>query len=589
MKNEKQIPKDSSLKKGWKELAAAVGFCSAAALICGTASFYMVKAQYYEEHFFPNTEVNGVLVEGLTPKEAAVRILEGLSEYELTVQSRSGDEVIRGSEIGLQAECTDELKAIIREQNPYGWGKGLMSPKAYQISADPFFEEERLKKRTEELACFRGDLAVGPENARISDYIPGTGYEIIPEVQGQKLDGTKGYQAVEAAVKRLDTTVDLDAAGCYLAPEILSNDVLLEQRCAEKNRMIQTAVVYQFGENQEILDGEITHQWIQTGEDGSFYWEEQMIAQYVSDLASRYNTSGTSRYFQTSYGPTVKVSGPYGWKINEKEETDQLIKILEAGESQTREPVYAAKGASYSGADYGNTYAEVNLTAQHLFFYQDGKKVLESDFVSGNVRKNHTTPPGIFGLSYKQRDAVLKGEGYASPVDFWMPFHGGIGFHDASWRSSFGGSIYKTNGSHGCINMPYAKAEELYNLVYPNVPVICYNLEGTESKKAQGSSGTGASTPKPSQPSAPLQETTPVPPQNTETLGNQEMTPVPPTIPAPETGTDIPVITPAEPPKETLAETPAPGQTLPAAPSVPSGQGDGPVIIPVEESGEPQP
>ena len=101
MKNEKQIPKDSSLKKGWKELAAAVGFCSAAALICGTASFYMVKAQYYEEHFFPNTEVNGVLVEGLTPKEAAVRILEGLSEYELTVQSRSGDEVIRGSEIGL--------------------------------------------------------------------------------------------------------------------------------------------------------------------------------------------------------------------------------------------------------------------------------------------------------------------------------------------------------------------------------------------------------------------------------------------------------------------------------------------------------
>lgn len=184
---------------------------------------------------------------------------------------------------------------------------------------------------------------------------------------------------------------------------------------------------------------------------------------------------------------------------------------------------------------------------------------------------------------------MLKGEGYASPVDFWMPFHGDIGFHDASWRSSFGGSIYKTNGSHGCINMPYAKAEELYNLVYPNVPVICYNLEGTESKKAQGSSGTGASTPKPSQPSAPLQETTPVPPQNTETLGNQETTPVPPTIPAPETGTDIPVITPAEPPKETLAETPAPGQTLPAAPSVPSGQGDGPVIIPVEESGEPQP
>ncbi len=45
------------------------------------------------------------------------------------------------------------------------------------------------------------------------------------------------------------------------------------------------------------------------------------------------------------------------------------------------------------------------------------------------------------GLTYKQRDATLKGQGYASPVKFWMPFNGGIGFHDASWRNTFGGTI----------------------------------------------------------------------------------------------------------------------------------------------------
>ena len=112
----------------------------------------------------------------------------------------------------------------------------------------------------------------------------------------------------------------------------------------------------------------------------------------------------------------------------------------------TREPVYLQTAASHDGPDYGSTYAEVNLTAQHLIFYKDGQKVLESDFVSGNVSRGHTTPPGIFSITYKQRDAVLKGEGYASPVKFWMPFNGGIGFHDASWRSSFGGSIYKSGG-----------------------------------------------------------------------------------------------------------------------------------------------
>ena len=100
-----------------------------------------------------------------------------------------------------------------------------------------------------------------------------------------------------------------------------------------------------------------------------------------------------------------------------------------------REPVYLQTAASREGNDYGTTYAEVNLTAQHLFFYKDGKKILESDFVSGNQSKGYTTPPGLFSLTYKQRDSVLKGEGYASPVKFWMPFNGGIGFHDASWRN----------------------------------------------------------------------------------------------------------------------------------------------------------
>ena len=145
--------------------------------------------------------------------------------------------------------------------------------------------------------------------------------------------------------------------------------------------------------------------------------------------------------------------------------------------------------ASHDGPDYGSTYAEVNLTAQHLIFYKDGQKVLESDFVSGNVSRGHTTPPGIFSITYKQRDAVLKGEGYASPVKFWMPFNGGIGFHDASWRSSFGGSIYKSGGSHGCVNMPYDKAKELFENVYAGMPVICYDLPGTESKKSSHSSG----------------------------------------------------------------------------------------------------
>lgn len=156
------------------------------------------------------------------------------------------------------------------------------------------------------------------------------------------------------------------------------------------------------------------------------------------------------------------------------------------------QPVPGDKGVAWDSGNRGKCYQGAGLFAdsrkprraglwRHLCggepdgpasdFYKDGEKVLESDFVSGNVSRGHTTPPGIFSITYKQRDAVLKGEGYASPVKFWMPFNGGIGFHDASWRSSFGGSIYKSGGSHGCVNMPYDKAKELLIMCMRGCPL----------------------------------------------------------------------------------------------------------------------
>ena len=158
-----------------------------------------------------------------------------------------------------------------------------------------------------------------------------------------------------------------------------------------------------------------------------------------------------------------------------------------------------------------------------MFFYKDGEKILESDFVSGNVSRGHSTPPGIFALTYKQRDAVLKGEGYASPVKYWMPFNGGIGFHDASWRSSFGGSIYKSGGSHGCVNMPYAAAKQLFENVYAGMPVICYDLPGTESSKPSKASGTA---PAP-ETTAPLATAPAAPPAQTQPAQTQPGQPVP--------------------------------------------------------------
>lgn len=139
---------------------------------------------------------------------------------------------------------------------------------------------------------------------------------------------------------------------------------------------------------------------------------------------------------------------------------------------------------SHGKNDYGDSYVEINLTAQHMFLYKDGKLVIDSDFVSGNVSKNNATPTGAYGVTYTEKNATLRGENYETPVTYWMPFAGNVGMHDAYWRSKFGGSIYKYAGSHGCINLPPEVAKVVFENVKKNYPVLVYELPGTESTDA---------------------------------------------------------------------------------------------------------
>lgn len=247
------------------------------------------------------------------------------------------------------------------------------------------------------------------------------------------------------------------------------------------NRCREMAITYTIGDSQEVLDAATVCSWITGTQDGQIQVDQGKAAAYVQTLADKYNTAGTTRTFRTATGRDVSVSGPYGWKIDQAAETDALIGMIRTGQSQSREPQYSSAAASRTGADWGATYVEVDLSGQHVYMIKDGAQVWDAPCVTGNASKKYDTPPGIFSLTYKERDRVLRGakqaDGsyeYESPVSYWMPFNGGIGLHDANWRSDFGGSIYKTNGSHGCVNLPPAKAKALYDLVYKGMPVICY-------------------------------------------------------------------------------------------------------------------
>ena len=541
----------SRKKKSTVRMAAAVA--AAVVLLALTAAgVYIYKGQKYKEVFFQNTIVNGTDVSGMTVEEVKAVIASEIDGYTLTIKERGGESgQIAKDEIGLHSEFDGSLEKLLEEQEPLKWWSHRRKPSEYQIETMIAYDEELLKEKIDALACFSEERMKEPVNAYRSEYISGQGYTIIPEDQGSLLVKETVEKGITEAIMNLKEELSLEELDAYVKPEITSTDEELVKVTESLNRHVGVTVTYQFGENTEVLDGETTHDWVSVNADHTIGLDKEKVAAYVKSLASKYNTAYSKKTLKTSYGKTVTISGGfYGWRINQGAETDELYNIIRSGESQTREPVYSQKAASHGANDYGDTYVEINLTAQHLFFYKDGKLLVETDFVSGNQSKGYDTPAGAFPLTYKERNATLKGENYATPVSYWMPFNGNIGMHDADWRSSFGGTIYKTNGSHGCVNLPPAVAKVIYENISAGMPVLCYHLEGTGSKETSAVPKESAAQTAP--------ETTPAPTPAETTAA--ETAPSAPEIPkTPETSNPADTTTaPADVPETSPVETTTP-------------------------------
>ena len=481
-----------------KDLAVKIAaVCGGVVVLVGAVGggLYWHESLKYQTCFLPGTIVDGMDVTGKTASEVEDAITEQLKGYTLTINGREElSESITGESVGLYAEFDDTLEKAVAAQKPMDWGKYRFGKAVNEVNTDALlhYSSEMLDEAVAGLSCMDKENMREPQDARISDYDSATGsYTIIKEDEGTELLEDKVKEAVASAIMSLSESVNLEEQGCYLSPAVTSGDEALKTACESMNRYVGAKITYKFGDKAETLNGNEIHNWL-TVNGTSVGVSEAKAAEYVKNLASAYNTAYKPKTLKTSYGKNVTITtGSYGWKIDQTKETAALVSLIKNGEQTSREPEYSQKAASRSGNDYGNTYVEINLTAQHLYFYVDGKLLVQSDFVSGNAAKGWSTPAGAYALTYKQRNATLKGQGYATPVSYWMPFNGGIGLHDANWRKIFGGTIYKNKGSHGCINLPPAVAKTIYENISAGDPVLCYHLDGTESSSTGGTKKDG--------------------------------------------------------------------------------------------------
>lgn len=437
---------------------------------------YVSGTVYYKSHFFANTLINGVDYSNKSKNDVTQSIEENIQKYKLRIKGRDGlDFEIQGKNIDLLFNEQDEIIEILSAQKNYRWPIEIIKANEYCVTQQVEYSREKLYEILGKIDAFDRNKMIPPQNAEIGEYnSEKKKYEVIPAVNGNYIIRYKTYRKIENAINQLEEEIDLDENNCYRNALIKENSKSIQELLSQLDTFTSTEIVYIFGRDEVKIDGDVVNQWIYIDND-QVKISEIDVANFIKELSKKYDTAFRKHKFITVKGEEIIIDkGHYGWWMDRNEETKELIQMIQKGEKTFRKPRYFQEAAEYGEYDYGNTYVELDLTKQHLYLWKEGHIILESDFVSGNVANGNSTPEGIFPITYKEKNATLRGDDYENAVSFWMPFNGNIGMHDAPWRKRFGEEIYKTNGSHGCINLPVDIAGQIFEQVYTGMPVVCY-------------------------------------------------------------------------------------------------------------------
>ena len=433
----------------------------------------LVLSLFFETHFLPGTVIGGVNVSGKTVADANKTIQENILTYELILHERGNvQEKLKGADIGLKYinDLTESFKA---KQNEIFWGFSWINRGSLCFNYAYTFDAQLLRSQFDNLSCFDSSREIEPKNASL--IYSGGAFRIIKEVYGSKVKEKRLYAAIQNYLISGEKELDLNGLKCYYSPGIRSDSLKVLNTETVANRYLDAIIIYSYDGGRTIIDKEEISKWIEFDNDLTIKFNNKKIKGFVSALAYNYNTYAKFRDFKTSAGTTIQVGGgDYGWLVDIEGETRDITDAIVQGKTIFKEPKYSQKGAVHGRNDIGLTYVEINLSKQHLWYYKDDELIAQGDIVSGDVNDGNKTPEGIYSLKFKIKNAVLDGENYQTKVSYWMPFNNDIGIHDAPWRSRFGGNIYLTRGSHGCVNAPYKLAETLFKNITVGTPIVCY-------------------------------------------------------------------------------------------------------------------
>ena len=452
------------------------------------AGCYLVVQNQFKDTFMPGIFINGVYAADYTPEELNKELKKNTECPDFTVRDKDGNVYTFSlEEIQYDQDYLSQIKKMQASQSVLKFAEWFFND---NVTFEEIEIEPERTFDTKNLHAYLDSVKYLEDNSDPKDKIveirrDHNGYYLYDETRNL-LSHEKASDAIEEALSKGIFEVDLYDKECYIEVDHTGQMQQTLEKWESLASYVETTITYEFGDVSEVVDCEEISSFIATDENGdflfdesgSFYLDSEKIKEYVKRLAEKYNTVNKPRTFRATRGGTVTIeTGTYGYKLDEKAEMKYLAEVIGNKKHISRKPQFIQEAYTnvYSVYDdIGGTYIEVDLTNQMMYYYVNHRMKIKTPVVTGNTSLGRGTPEKVCYVYAKQRNRVLRGEGYASFVNFWMPVYGGVGIHDASWRGKYGGTIYKTNGSHGCINTPYAEVSKLYDMVEIGTPVIIF-------------------------------------------------------------------------------------------------------------------
>lgn len=453
----------------------------AGSIVGGLLVIYLGISAFFIGHFFINTTINGKDFSGKSAADVEEYLKEQVKDYELElIELNNETDVIKGSDISLVYKEDSSVEDALKKQNPVLWVTSLFSKSSQNINIQVDYDESELEEKIQSVK------AVTQEQTEPSSAYPkfdGESFVVEPEVYGTAVNMDVLSEKIKEHITEFDPTLDMLEEECYKLPKYTSESPEVQAACDTMNQYCKASITYPMTENV-VVDKTLISTWLTYDENMQVIFNEDAVREWMRTFGATYDTVGATRTITSPSGKTVEVSGgTYGWSIDEETEAQNLINSIKNGEVATREPAYAQTAASHSAQDWGTTFIEVDLSAQHMWYIVDGSVAFQADVVTGLPTPDRATPSGVYSILYTERNATLVGEKdpatgepiYRTPVSYWMPFTWqGHGFHDATWQPGFGGSLYQSLGSHGCVNMSYSDAGTLFGMISAGTPVVLH-------------------------------------------------------------------------------------------------------------------